>query len=151
MCKLKKNKGFGLAEVICSLAVISILLTSVYKIEMIDYKLEIYNTKMNNYIEILEGVKSDILCNYEYKEIKNILGKNKTKKLYIDEKNLNLDKLKYKDFINLANERSNKNHPYLEIVLNDNDDNVIKIDLNIITKLLDKDKIIKISFYKGDY
>ncbi|KYH29800.1 MULTISPECIES: hypothetical protein [Clostridium] len=159
MCRLKTNKGYILLEAVFSIILLSLVLSFIFSMEMRNINLKKYNLEINKYAEFLEGLKNTLIFNKTYEDIKNIAyeGENlndescATKKLYINNENINLDVLKNKEFSEIITFEKPNKLPYLEIKVHGEPNNVIKLNLNLIFRLVDETNNISTSFYKGDY
>lgn len=145
---MKKNYGFGIVEVICSLFIFSLVFLSVFKLQMHIKNLQIRDKKVDNYYVYLSGVKDSILKNCSYDDIKAL---NNKKKLVIPSKYINCDCLCKNQLVDLF-KIQHTNYPYLVMkVQNFEKYNVLKIKLSLFFKLKNRKQDITTEFIKGNY
>ncbi|QGU95136.1 hypothetical protein GOM49_08560 [Clostridium bovifaecis] len=159
MHKLNKNKGYSLIEVVWSLAIFFILLSFILSMEIRNLNFKRYSLEIGKYSEFLEVLKNTLVFNNEYEDIRAIVNAKGNldsqysfnTKLFINSENLNLESLKNKELAEVFTLEKSNDLPYLEMDIEDKADGIMKIDLNLIFKMMNQTKKIGTSFYKGDY
>lgn len=147
MLKLSNRKGFTLIEVLCSLAIFSIIFICV-----ISYELSALNMKksikaMNNNVLIMETLKNNIIHAMTYGELV-MLEKNKS--FYINEENLSLDKLKG-ELTNTFESKKPTEEPYIELSFLQCESEVYHLKITLYTQEVSSQSQLQYGFYKGNY
>lgn len=145
MLGLKSKKGFSLIEVICSMAILMIMLAVFFNISSNAIALKKYNIELENNITFLEGLKNNIRYNMSCEEVLELWHNNK---LYIHGENLNLEALKNKSIRSIFSSDQPEKKPYL--VMNIEESRVLEIHMNLYSNLKNK-KIFNFRFYMGKY
>lgn len=146
MYKLNKKKGFNLIEVICSVTLFSILFMITLTIGVKVLNIKKYNKEINNYTLVMEEIKNRMIYNSTYNEIEQL---NLEHKYYISKEEINLDKLRQKDLIDIFIESKPFQEPYLVISIEEGD--VLKLNLKLYAKVNNNTNIMECEFYKGKY
>lgn len=147
MYKLNKNKGYSLIEVILSLAICTILLSSIFAIRMKLIKFQNHNLKVSKHIEVLKTLENKLVFNYDYGDLESQFNET----LYINNGNLNLESIKNKSFSEILALEKNNKLPYLEINTYQMDEGVLKFHLKIVYNNSNSGNTLNAFFYKGDY
>lgn len=91
MLKSLNKKGFTLVEVLCSLAVFSVISICMMFFDVASLNMKKNIKTMDNNIIIMEALKNNIIYSMTYEELEKL----KTdKKLYINKENMTFDKIK---------------------------------------------------------
>jgi hypothetical protein len=109
-------------------------------------KLKKYNKEINNYTLVMEEIKNRMIYNSTYNEIERL---NLEHKYYISKEDINLDKLRQKDLINIFIESKPLQEPYLVISIEEG--YVLKLNLKLYAKDNNNINIMECEFYKGKY
>lgn len=146
MYKLNKKKGFNLIEVICSITLFSILFMITLTIGVKVLNIKKYNKEINNYTLVMEEIKNRMIYNSTYNEIERL---NLEHKYYISKEDINLDKLRQKDLIDIFIESKPFQEPYLVISIEEG--YILKLNLKLYAKVNNNINIMECEFYKGKY
>ncbi|KOA20957.1 hypothetical protein CLHOM_05450 [Clostridium homopropionicum DSM 5847] len=153
MSKLKRNKGYSLIEVICSLSILLILTSYLISYQYKYYNLKKQNIDMVNRLCFVEAVCNNFKFHYSYEELINFLNYNKAaseKIFYINKTNLNLEKLNTNGLIDILSDKQEA-YPYLKLSFNLTDENIIIIDLFYVYMRTNKEESLNFRFTKGDF
>lgn len=144
MWKLKNRAyGFTIIEAMCSVAVFSIMFLTALSIKSAAYKMKIYNDITLKNIGYLESVKNKILSDLSDAELNEMVDSNK---LYINNENINEGAFKNNSVSTLFSEVEKEEKPNIKIFVDKGYFQHIRIEL--YTKILGKNKILKCEFYK---
>jgi len=146
MWKLKIKPAFTLIEVICSIAIFSLLFTSALTIELNAIRLRRYNCKLYQHSILMETVKNNLIGNSSYDELKSLYNNNK---FYINKEFLSNNKLKALKIVDVTSEALASNELYVK--LNITDGAVIKVNIEFHGYINNKENIINTAIYKGNY
>lgn len=146
MWKLKIKPAFTLVEVMCSVAIFSLLFITALTIELNTIRLKKYNTQLYEYSVLMETVKNNFLGNLSYNELKVLYNDNR---LYINKEFLSKNKLKAEKLVDVASTTMTSNE--LCVKLNITDGRVIKVDIKLCVNINGKDKVFNTTIYKGNY
>lgn len=142
-----KHKGYSLIEVVCSLALLSLVITVTIFISESSAKIRNMRINEQKYYTCIDILKKQIKYNSEYKYIKELYSSNKR---YINQESISLDKLKDDDFLSLFTDEIPDNKPYIEACFEEKtEDGVLKIILEV--KWKSEKRKVSCEFYKGDY
>lgn len=153
MFKLKKSKGYSLIEVICSLAILLILISYLISYQYQYYNLKKHNIDIANGIGFLEGVCNNLKFHYSYEELINFLNYNaiaSEKTFYINKNNLKLEELNTNGLMDILSDKQGT-YPYLKLCFNLTDENIITVDLFYVYMSTDAEESLNFRFTKGDY
>ncbi len=143
---LKIKKGFTLIEVMCTIALFSILFITCLSIQLNTLTVKKYNESIIKYSLYMEYIKNNIMGNFTHEDIENLKTQNR---YYISKENIDLENFREKKLRTLFTETSLKEKPYL--VMSIEGDMVYKINLKLYTNILKKEKVIECEFFKGKY
>lgn len=146
MLKYKIKKGFSLIEVMCSFSVFSIFFILIVLIEINNIKLSRSNANLDYYCRYIESLKNEISMNCNYNQIKELAL---DQKIYITKTKMDIDTLKLSNIEDLISIIVPNEMTYTQI--NIYQGNVMKIQVLLHYLDLDKQKVIKCEFYKGNY
>jgi prepilin-type N-terminal cleavage/methylation domain len=146
MCKSNKKNGFNLIEVMCSVTLFSILFMITLTIGVKVLKIKKYNKEINNYSLAMEEIKNRMIYNSTYNELQQLKLENR---YYISEENINFDKLRQKDLIDMFIETKPLQESYLVISIEEG--MVLKVNLKLYAKVNNDINIMECEFYKGEY
>lgn len=146
MQKLKINKGFTMIEIICSLAIFSMLFLFILSVQLNNLRLKKYNENLHAYIAALEALKNDMLYNTSFTEIEEEYHSNM---IYIKGENIKIDKIKNINFEDLFVSIVPSEKPYIKLNLEEGE--VLKVKLQLYIKNINKDETIECEFFKGKY
>lgn len=146
MWKLKANKGFTLIEVLCSIAVFSILFTTALTISADSLKLKRYSFRVKQYSAFMEKLKNNMLYNATYEELQTLIEE---EKYYIVEEKIKEENLKDGSVKDLFTSSKPLKEPY--VALSVEGDKVLKISLKLYSKDFNREKVWECEFYKGKY
>lgn len=144
--KLNKKKGFTIIEALCTLSIITILFSYIMQMELKNIKIKQYLELKGKYICLLEAVSNELAYNASYPELINLSD---NRKVYIDNENMNLQKIKNSKITDCFTDRIPLLKPYLVMVINK--DKVLKINTKIYFKYVNKEEMIECKFSKGNY
>ncbi len=144
MLILNKKSGFTLVEVMCSIAVFSIIFISAFTIKLCTKKVENYNNILTKYTYYCTEIKNDLLVNASREDIVKLIKSNKK---YINLSTINENDFKNENVINLFTDFVNQEDAYAEI--NAIDDVLQHIFVKVSFSFLDKKIIYNFDFYKG--
>lgn len=142
MWKLKTNNGFTLVEILCSISIFSVMFAMIITIELKNISLHNENLMLRDYKYFMESLKNDIKFNWNYEELKQLLGK----QMYIRGDNINITMLKEGRGREILTTEKPDCLPYIEIGIQGND--VIKIDLKLHYKFFTSQKESNYKFSK---
>lgn len=153
MLKSSKKDGFALIEVICALAILCVSSAYICEVNIKSIQLKNYNESLKNYIDMSENLENILKNNYSYKELDSIFENNLNgcNGLYIDEDNLNIKSLKNVPLKNMVSTKKQCKFPYAKILLNYEEQGVMKVTINLNFKNRSKIEKLNTYFYKGDY
>ena len=146
MWKLKIKPAFTLVEVMCSVSIFSLLFLTALTIELNAIRLKKHNNQLYEHCILMETVKSNVMGNVSYNELRNLHINNK---IYINKEFLTSDKLKAYRIIEIASDDLTSNEIYVK--LNITDGIVVKVDIELYGKFNNKEKLISTTIYKGNY
>ncbi len=144
MLILNKKSGFTLVEVMCSIAVFSIIFISAFTIKLCTKKVKNYNNILTKYTYYCSEIKNDLLVNASREDIVKLIKSNKK---YINLSTINENDFKNENVINLFTDFVNQDDTYAEI--NAIDDVLQHIFVKVSFSFLDKKIIYNFDFYKG--
>lgn len=144
MLILNKKSGFTLVEVMCSIAVFSIIFISAFTIKLCTKKVKNYNNILTKYTYYCSEIKNDLLVNASRDDIVKLIKSNKK---YINLSTINENDFKNENVINLFTDFVNQEDAYAEI--NAIDDVLQHIFVKVSFSFLDKKIIYNFDFYKG--
>lgn len=148
MFKLNKSskKGIGMVEVVCAMALFFILASFAYSVRCNAIKMDDSNRKLSEYVEFLNSLREYIYFNCTYSDVKNFKDQNLA---IINKENISVNKIKENGTTMLVSTQ-NGERPYLIMNMEENE-NVIKITLNLYIKINNEDKSLKTVCFKGEY
>ncbi|KAJ53425.1 hypothetical protein CTM_03004 [Clostridium tetanomorphum DSM 665] len=142
MYKSSKS-AFTLIEVLCSISLFSIMLVTSTAIILNSFKLKLYNEELKEYAYFLEGLKNVILYDLDDDDF---LYLNNKSKVFINENNMKLEKLKKGNLKNTLDENiSGEIYTCINIKKIKNKDKYYKININL---KLTEDEDIRSQFIK---
>lgn len=111
MLKSINKRGFTLVEVLCSLAIFSIIF-----ICMISYDLTSLNIKksikaINNNVLIMEALKNNIIGSMTFEELEQLQNENR---IFINNENMSFDKIE-NGVMNVFTNQASVEKPYIEL------------------------------------
>ncbi len=139
-------KGFTLIEVLCSIAVFSLLFMTALYIQINAVKIKNYNEDADRYTLIMEYIKNNVRCNFSYEDILNL---HEEGRVYLDCRNLKSEDIEKVKLYGLFSSVKPSREPY--IILNIAAGEVLKIDLQFYGKIYGDVKVDKYEFYRGNY
>lgn len=145
MLKSNNKKGYTIIEVICSLMMISLLLPLIFKIHLMNIRVEKFVELSDNNISVLEAVKNELYYNCSFEKIVDLAKNNK---IYIDEENFNLNYIYGKDISQIFSKNLIGKYG-MKIIVDISE--VLKITLRLNYWFQGKEEIITCTFYKGNY
>lgn len=144
MCKLSK-KAFTLIEVLCSIALFSLMTITAATVIISSFKMKLYNENLKNYTYFIEGLKNNILYNIESMDL---LYMKENKQNFIHKENINMESLKKRNLREILSENIPQEEPYVVLNVQELQDENKYYSINIVLKM-SKDKQIKCEFNKG--
>ncbi|WP_170063661.1 type II secretion system protein [Clostridium liquoris] len=144
MCKLNK-KAFTLIEVLCSIALFSLMTITAATVIISSFKMKLYNEDLKNYTYFIEGLKNNILYNTENMDL---LYMKENKQNFIHKGNINMESLKKRNLREILSENIPQEEPYVVLNVQELQDENKYYSINIVLKM-SKDKQIKCEFNKG--
>ena len=146
MFKLKTRKGYILIEILCAMTIFTMLVASSIAVFYQSRKIKkIKNDNLNCFI-FAEGLKNNIMYNSNYEDLCYLRENNK---LYITKENMNLDKLKNKDILEIFKNDFKEDTPYIKLDIKGQD--ILKINMKLYSNEKNKLKAVCCEFYKGRY
>ena len=116
-------------------------------------QLELKNLRLKQYLEIkqkniclLEAVSNELTYNASYLELNNL---NNNGKIYIDNQNMVLQKIKSSKITDCFTNQIPLSKPY--IVMSINNENVLRINIKMYFKYVNKEEMIECQTFKGNY
>lgn len=136
-------------DIVISLMLISLFLTTVLTIQFHVNKIKKYTLGLKEDIEYMRELKLILLKNFTYEEIINI---NNQGKLYINKSDINMEILKKNDVENLLKTKKYALKPYIKIGIEEFEKNIaMKIRIELFYNYFGSQKSIKVEFIKGNY
>ena len=133
-------------ETLCTLSIITILFTYIMQVELKNIRLKKYLELREKNIYLLEEVSNELIYNTSYGELIS-LGDNR--KIYIDNENMDFEKIKNGKITDCFTDKVPLIKPY--IVMSINKDKVLKLNIKIYFKYVDKEEMIECETFKGNY
>ncbi|WAG70158.1 MULTISPECIES: prepilin-type N-terminal cleavage/methylation domain-containing protein [unclassified Clostridium] len=141
------KRGFTLVEVLCSLAVFSIIFICMMSYEIASLNIKKDIKTMNNNVLLMESLKNNIIYSMTYEELEQL----KTdKKFFVNKENLSFDKSET-DVRNVFSNQRPVSSPYMELTFSGPDKKVYKLNLSLYSGKLNNVSELQCSFYKGDH
>lgn len=145
MWKLKSKKsGFTVIEVMCALTLFTVIFTISVSIRFCTAQINIYNTKMERYINYISQVKSEMLNNMSDEDMSFMLN---SEELYIDKKSMENEQIKDSSLTRIVTKNLPREKPYMKISLVNG--SLIAVNLELYTDILKKEEVIHCKFYKA--
>ncbi|WP_373898366.1 hypothetical protein ACER0A_007525 [Haloimpatiens sp. FM7315] len=148
----QRSKGFCITEVMCSIAIFSIIVIIVFNTHIVLRKNMCKDKKLREYSCISSGVKYSILKNCSYESIKEIKAKGN---IYLEDENLNPDRIIEKNILDLLKTSPPKEKPFVELKIKEDEnaynDTVIVIKIILHYSIEDRQYDISSEFLKGKY
>lgn len=139
-----RSAGFTLIEVMCSIAVFSILFLTALSIKLAEERMKVYNDKVLQYTTCIETVKNEMISNMTCDEVVKLYDSDK---VFINRENLNIDSLKSNNISELFSEEQQSEMPYIQMSVEDGQ--LQHINIKMYTRILNKIKILSCEFHKG--
>lgn len=144
---MKKHRGYSLIEVVCSLALLSIVISVTIFISQSSTKIRNRRIMEEQYYSYIDILKKQIKYNSQYEDIREIFILDKK---YIHCNKLILDNIKSCDILELFTDEVPKNKPYIEVYCEEESpERVLKIVIDVKQKY--EHRKISCVFYKGDF
>ncbi|MCI1943734.1 prepilin-type N-terminal cleavage/methylation domain-containing protein [Clostridium luticellarii] len=140
------SRGFTLIEVLCSVAIFSVLFMSAFFIQLNVLKVKDYNEEINRCTLIMEHVKNNIIYNFDYEDVLKLY---KDSKIYINCSNLNIEDIENTGADELFSDVKPAKEPY--VILNVTEGKVLKINLRLYRNTYRRIVVDECEFYKGNY
>jgi prepilin-type N-terminal cleavage/methylation domain-containing protein len=145
---LKTNKrGFTLVEVVCSLAVFSIIFICMMSYEVTSLNMKKDTKTINNDVLIMENLKNNIIYSMTFEELKQI--KNNAQ-FFVNKKNITLDGNEMIVNDVFSNQQPALN-PYMKLTFTGPEENVYKLNLSLYSGNPTDTLELQCNFYKGDH
>lgn len=146
MSTSKIKKGFTIVEVVCSLALFSILFITALSTELLAAKFSKDNKETNNCSVFIEALRNDLLYNMSFDEVCKLDAEGR---YYIDSDNIDMKKLKSFGINALLNANISDRYPYISVKIER--DLVLHISIYLYKNTNGKEEVIKCEFSKGNY
>ena len=145
---LKTNKrGFTLVEVLCSLAVFSIIFVCMmsYEVSSLNMKKDVKNTSNN--VIMIENLKNNILYSMTFEELNKLKNDGK---IFVKKADITLDEngIIVKDMFTVQEPALGS---YMKLTFLDLDANVYKLNISLYSGNPNKRLELQCSFYKGNH
>lgn len=141
-----KSSGFTIIEVLCSLFVVTLLLTFILNVQLSNIMIARQNEKTKEYALFMEALKNNIIYNWNKNDVQNIKNENK---IYIKDENIDIDNTKRNFGLDILESEIPDRLPYAAIFISQ--DKIFKITLELHYNVVGKEKIIKMEAYKGNH
>ncbi|WP_138204446.1 type IV pilus modification PilV family protein [Haloimpatiens lingqiaonensis] len=151
---IKKRRGFGFVEVLCSAVIFFMVIASVFRLKIFINKINHRQENIQRYCCFLSGLKYNLLKNTTYEQIKFLKENNK---LNISKDKIDVDMLGNGDFNKNFNEIFNEtisvdDYPRVKVEIEDfRSEKVFKIKLKVFFLVNNKIENISTEFLKGNY
>ena len=147
MLKSLSEKGFTLVEVLCSLAVFSIIFICMMSYEIASLNMKKDIKTMNNNVLIMESLKNNIIYSMTYEELEQLIAGNK---FYINKENMTFDKIKIAVSDSFSSQTPAANS-YIRLSYVKDELKVYKLTLSLYSGNPNDTLKLQCSCYKGDY
>lgn len=144
MLKLS-NQAFTLIELMCSIALFSLMSITAASVITCSCKLKLYNENLRNYTYFVEGLKNNIAYNLKAEELCYIKENGKK---FIHKENINIENLKGKNLKEILCANVPKQEPYIQIDVEKIEDKNKYYSISIFLKMSDSNNI-RCKFDKG--
>ncbi|MBC8062296.1 MAG: type II secretion system protein [Clostridiaceae bacterium] len=144
--RLNKKEGFTIIEVLCALSIIIVLFSYIMQAELRNIRLKQYLELKEKYICLLEEVSKELTYNTTYLELINLSDNGK---IYIDNENMNFDKIKCSKIADCFTDKTPLVKPYIVMLISR--DKVLKVNTRIYFKYVNKEEMIECESFKGNY
>jgi prepilin-type N-terminal cleavage/methylation domain-containing protein len=142
---IKKEKGFTLIEVLCSMAIFAILFSLALQIQLDSRNIKRYNHKLKSYTYEFSYIKNSIIYNLSYNDVIKLWDENKR---YVNLTDDFIDKSVPKSAKELFLDR-NSTKNYIEIEVEKGE--ILKIYLKMNVNVYGIMKSKECEFYKGNF
>lgn len=142
---IKIKKGFALIEVLCSMAIFTILFNSALCMQLNTYSIKKYNEKVRNYTYEMRYIKDSIIYSMSYKDIVELYDSGRK---YVELKNIS----DY-DYVGIDPKKlfseNNYGREYIEMEVEKGE--VLKVNLKLKADIYGIEKLEECEFYKGNF
>jgi prepilin-type N-terminal cleavage/methylation domain-containing protein len=146
MLRLSKNKGFTILEVICAIAIFSILSMFTLSTQLNNLRLNEEGKKKRVYISVVEAVKAELINNVTYHELVSTYNQNKK---YINSSMLSVNAVKNIGLLNVLEASADSRNPYVKINMIYGE--VLSVEIELYYKSGANNQVIKAALIKGNY
>jgi len=146
MWKFRTKPAFTLVEVMCSVGIFSLIFITSLTIQLNAIKLNRYSKNTYEASVLLEALKSNLIGNSTYDELKSLKAKNK---VYLNKEYLNLNKLKAYKIYDAASESIVNSEDYVKLNLTEG--TVIEVEIELHRKINNIEEVLRCKVYKGNY
>lgn len=146
---MKRSKGFGFVEVLCSACIFFMVIASVFKLKITMNNIAKRQKTIESYYCFLSGLKYNLLKNATYEEVKNL---KENEKLNIPKEKINIDLMCSEELESVFTKEINNDCPRITMEIEDfKDESVLKIRLKMCFLVNGQQKESITEFLKGNY
>lgn len=147
MSKSISKKGFTLLEVLCSLAIFSIIFICMmsYGVASLNIKRDIKT--INNNVSIMEALKNNIIYSMTFQELEQLQNNNR---VFVNKENMTLGKIQM-DVMDVFSDKATLSNPYLQLSFLKCEFKVYNLRLSLHARQPEDTIELQCNFYKGDH
>lgn len=146
---MKRKKGFGFVEVLCSACIFFMVVASIFKLKITINNIAKRQKTIENYYCFLSGLKYNLLKNATYQEIEKL---NENNELNVSGEKINVDLLCSENLENIFEKEKNQDCPRITMEIeNFKNESVLKIRLKLCFLVNGQQKEATTEFLKGNY
>lgn len=145
MSKLINKKGFTMLEVLCSLAIFSIIFICMISFDVTSHNIKKDIKAINKNVALMECLKNNIIYSMTFEELEEL---QKSNRVFVNSENMNLNKIQI-GVVDVFSEEAILMHSYIQLSFLKCEFKVYTLRLSVHAGSPENNVELQCNFYKG--